>query len=127
MQIATQTIKASNGTTDVVYTAYNPQAGDSPAMWLLVDNSKPRNLWPKLTTRSRVAKGGKTQIISFVINRPYEVTVAGVNQVKYCTLSGEFSMSLDVAPNSYIEFVNDASKLLSGQVANQAKTLEAAI
>lgn len=127
MQIGNQTIKASNGTTDVVFTAYNPQSGDSPALWFLVDNTKPRNLWPKLTTRSRLAKGGKQQIISFVVNQPYEVTVAGINSIRYCTCAGEFSMSTDVSPNAYIEFVNNAVKLISGQVANQAKTLEAAI
>lgn len=127
MQINNISITASNGTTPVVYTAHIPQSGDTPALWYIQDNTKARALWPKLTTRVRVAKGNASTIVSCIINQPIEILVNGVNQVKYLTCNTEFTLSNSVPPAQYVEFMNNVQKLVAGQIATQVKNLEAAV
>lgn len=127
MQISNISITASNGTTPVVYTAHTPQSGDIPALWYVQDLSKARALWPKLTSRLRVAKGGASTIVSAVINQPIEVTVNGVVTIKYLTCNVEYTLSNSVPPSQYVEFANNVQKLIAGQLSTQVKNLEAAI
>lgn len=127
MQISNISVTASNGTTPVVYTAHTPQSGDIPALWYIQDLSKQRSLWPKLTTRLRLAKGGASTILSAVVNQPVELTINGTSVTKYLTATIEYTLSNVVPPSQFVEFVNNVNKLAAGQIATQVKNLEAAI
>lgn len=127
MQLQNLNIKASNGTTDVVYKANTPQNGDYPASWFISDETKPRADWPKLTTKVRPAKGGASTHVDVVMNMPFITTSNGVQTRRYATFSGTMVVSNTIPPIELKEFYNNVSKIVATQFLEHCKTLEPAV
>lgn len=127
MQLANIVIKASNGTTDVVYKANTPQNGDFPALWYIADVNKPRSQWPKLATKVRPAKGNGSTHVDIVMNQPIEVVTNGIISVKYATFSGTAVISNSIPTALLKEFNNNVAKIISSQFIAHCESLEPAV
>lgn len=80
--MANITVKKADGTTDVVYTALAPSAGDkTSARWCLTAASTKANLRPTLECTSRYNNARTARNISFTLKYPEVASVAGVDTV----------------------------------------------
>lgn len=80
--MANLTVKKADGTTDVVYTALAPSAGDkTSARWCLTAASTKANLRPTLECTSRYNNARTARNISFTLKYPEVASVAGVDTI----------------------------------------------
>lgn len=80
--MANLTVKKADGTTDVVYTALTPSAGDkTSARWSLTAVSTKANLRPTLECTSRYNNARTARNISLTLKYPEVVSVAGVDTI----------------------------------------------
>lgn len=80
--MANITVKKADGTTDVVYTALAPSAGDkTSARWCLTAASTKANLRPTLECTSRYNNARTARNISFTLKYPEVSSVAGVDTI----------------------------------------------
>lgn len=80
--MANITVKKADGTTDVVYTALTPSAGDkTSARWSLTAFSTKANLRPTLECTSRYNNARTARNISMTLKFPEIASVAGVDSV----------------------------------------------
>lgn len=80
--MANITVKKADGTTDVVYTALTPSAGDkTSARWSLTASSTKANLRPTLECTSRYNNARTARNISMTLKFPEIASVAGVDSV----------------------------------------------
>lgn len=76
------TIKAADGTTDVVFTALTPAAGDrTPARWANLSANARANLRPTAEMTSRFNNARSARHVDFVLKYPEVVTVDGVDRI----------------------------------------------
>lgn len=76
------TVKAANGTTDVIYTALTPAAGDrTPARWANVSANARANLRPTAEMTSRFNNARSARHVDFVLKYPEVASINGVDQV----------------------------------------------
>lgn len=85
------TVKDADGTTDVVFVAVTPSAGDkSAAVWMTESTTLPRNFGDELRVSSAPNKAGSVRWLSLSFNHRVVETVNGVpvvTNVVPCTLS----------------------------------------
>jgi hypothetical protein len=82
--MANITVKATNGTTDVIYVAKSPSAGDSvPARWRADALGASANLKPELSmvTRDNGPKTGRRVTLEFSWPHTYTDTTTGLVKV----------------------------------------------
>lgn len=80
--MANLTVKKADGTTDVVYVALTPSAGDkTSARWSLTAASPKANLRPTLECTSRYNNARTARNISMTLKFPEVATVAGVDSI----------------------------------------------
>lgn len=80
--MANITVKKADGTTDVVYTALTPSAGDkTSARWSLTAFSAKANLRPTLECTSRYNNARTARNISMTLKFPEIASVSGVDNI----------------------------------------------
>lgn len=80
--MANITVKKADGTTDVVYTALTPSAGDkTSARWSLTAFSPKANLRPTLECTSRYNNARTARNISLTLKYPEIASIAGVDSI----------------------------------------------
>lgn len=79
--MANVTVKAANGTTDVVYTALTPASGDQPARWSDLASSTQASLRSVVELRSRDNASRDARVVSMVFKMPDVRTVSGVDTI----------------------------------------------
>jgi len=76
------TIKAADGTTDVVFSALTPAAGDrTPARWADKSASARAHLRPTAEMTSRFNNARTARHVDLVLKYPEVATIGGVDQV----------------------------------------------
>lgn len=81
-QITNVTVKAANGTTDVVYTGVQPSAGGtSPAIWRDSSGAVSPGFQPEMRTTVKSNAQGTVKTIQLTGMYPEVGVVGGVNQI----------------------------------------------
>lgn len=114
--MANFTVKASNGTTDVVYVALTPSAGDTtPARWAVTSGASSANLRTSLEMKTRPNAKRNARVSEVLFKMPDVRLVNGQDTVVgHCLLKAEA-----VIPNQVnISVIDEAV----AQFANALKT-----
>lgn len=83
-QMANITVKAANGTTDVIYNAMTPSSGDKTrAIWRVEAASTVPAFRPLFSFETKDNGSGSARVASLRVDYPYVVEVAGVSTVKH--------------------------------------------
>jgi len=108
------TVKAANGTTDVVYTALTPAAGDrTPARWANVSFNARANLRPTAEMTSRFNNARTARHVDFTLKFPEVANIGGVDQVfGTALLSGTCVVPLQITDSTMAEAVAQFGNLL---------------
>jgi len=112
--MANITVKAANGTTDVVFTALTPAAGDrTPARWADVSANTRANLRPTAEMTSRFNNARSARHVDFTLKYPEVANIGGVDQVMgTALLSATCVVPLQVTDTTISEAVARFSNLL---------------
>lgn len=113
--MANITVKASNGTTDVVYTALTPSAGDTvPAQWR-VENGSQNNAKPMAKLVSRWNQNKSARRMDFMYEYPQtatDTTTGLVTVVNRIPISLTMALPAAVPDTVVAEAVAQATNLL---------------
>jgi len=114
------TIKAADGTTDVVYTALTPAAGDrTPARWANISANARANLRPTAEMTSRFNNARSARHVDFVLKYPEVASVNGVDQVVGTALmSATCVVPLQVTDSVIAEAVAQFGHLLNNALVS---------
>lgn len=100
-QMANVTVKAANGTTDVVFTALTASGGDkAPARWRVEDTTKPANarIAVSLTTVDNGPKTARRMVIEGVYPTPVTDSTTNVTTVlARAPMRLEFTLPTNIA------------------------------
>lgn len=113
-QMADITIKKADGTTDVVYNAVSPSAGDSiPAIWRPNGVGSSAYVRPVLTLASRFNGPRTARRVQINHNFPIVTQVGGVDTVSdRCIFEGSFLVPERAPDTSVDEFVEQTVNLV---------------
>jgi len=98
-QMADITVKAANGTTDVIYANVSASAGNNvPAIWQVTALTTPASTRPELRVTSVDSKDGTKRIVRGQYRYPQTVTdsTTGIVSV-FGSATGDFSLVIDKA------------------------------
>lgn len=115
-------IKAANGTTDVVYTALTPAAGDrTPARWANVSANARANLRPTVEMTSRFNNARSARHVDFTLKYPEVASIGGVDQViGIALLSVTCVVPLQVTDTTISEAVAQFGNLLKSTLVQDS-------
>lgn len=121
-QIANITVKAANGTTDVVYSAMTPSSGDTtPALWRAEGSGASASLRPTLSLLSKWNGPKTARRVTGNFQYPQTATVDGVETV-INRVPVEFSFLIPQAvPDTVIaEAVAQAANLINSTLVKDS-------
>jgi len=120
--MANITVKAANGTTDVIYTALTPAAGDrTPARWANVSANTRANLRPTVEMTSRFNSARSARHVDFVLKFLEVANVGGVDQVVgTALLSATCVVPLQVTDATISEAVAQFGNLLKSTLVQDS-------
>lgn len=116
------TIKAANGTTDVVYTALTPAAGDrTPARWANTLASARANLRPTAEMTTRFNNARSARHVDFVLKYHEIATVSGAELVVGTVLmNATWVVPLQVTDHTISEAVAQFGNLLKSALISDS-------
>lgn len=121
-QMANITIKASNGTTDVVYVAMAPSSGDTTkAIWRVEAADTAPAFRPVLSMQTRDNGAGDARRADIALDYPIVQTIGGQKQ-KVATLPFRVTGALPKITDDSLskEAINDLGKLIASALIQAA-------
>lgn len=111
--IANITVKKNDGTTDVVYTAYEGKSGDNPARWKAPALGATPNTAPEVRCSSRqIPKSEKSKVVMTfvypysVVNSTTGVTTVENRELGRMEFNGDMSIPQGVRDEAASQFCN---------------------